>query len=311
MKRLVLLTAVVAVLAVALSGVAVAAPADGGPFPDTIALPDGFSPEGIVVGEGSNFYVGSLVDGRVLRADLRTGEILAISAPLSPQLAVGLAYDRRTNLVYSASGFGPAGQVAVFDGETMELVANILLSPAAGFVNDVIVTRNAVYLTDSAIPVLYRVGLDGNNAPNPGNVATLPMAGFVSAPGFNANGIEVTEDGKSLIVVNSTTGVLYQVDPATGDATPIDLGGESVVSGDGLVLSGNELYVVQNGLKQVAVFKLSSDLSSAELQKTISLPDSETPTTADLFGNSLYLVDARFATPPLPTTEYEVTRVDK
>ncbi len=93
--------------------------------------------------------------------------------------------------------------------------------------------------------------------------------------------------------------------------TDIDLGGESVVSGDGLILSGNELHVVQNGLNQVAVFKLSSDLSSAELQRTISLPDSETPTTADLFGNSLYLVDARFATPPLPTTEYEVTRVDK
>lgn len=311
MKRLVVLTAVVAMFAVALSGVAVAAPPDEQPFPDTIALPDGFFPEGIVVGHGTNFYVGSLIDGRVLRGDLRTGEILAVSDPVPGQLAVGLAFDRRSNLVYSAGGFGPAGQVAVFDGITMELVQNISLSPSAGFVNDVIVTNDAVYLTDSAIPVLYRVGLDENNMPDPGAVSTMPLIGFVSAPGFNANGIEATEDGSALIVVNSTTGVLYRVDPASGVSTPIDLGGESAVSGDGLVLSGTELYVVQNALNQVAVFKLSSDLSSAELQEVISLPDSESPTTADLHGNSLYLVDARFNTPPLPTTRYEVTRVDK
>ena len=193
----------------------------------------------------------------------------------------------------------------------MELVQNISLSSGAGFVNDAIVTNDAVYLTDSFAPVLYRVGLDANNIPDAGDVATLPLNGFVSVGGFNANGIEVTEDGSSLIVVNSTTGVLYRVDPATGDATAIDLGGESAVSGDGLVLSGKKLYVVQNALNQVAVFKLSRDLSSAVLQETIDLPGSESPTTADLFGNSLYLVDARFGTPPLPTTEYEVTRVDK
>ena len=311
MRRFVVLTAAVAMLAMALSGVAVAAPPDDRPFPDTIALPDGFFPEGIVAGHGTNFYVGSLIDGRVLRGDLRTGEILAISAPVGGQLAVGLAFDRRTNLVYSAGGPGPAGQVAVFDGATMELVDNISLTGGAGFVNDAIVTRDAVYLTDSFVPVLYRVGLDESGVPDAADVSTLPMAGFINVAGFNANGIEVTADGSALIVVNSTTGVLYRVDPSTGAATPIDLGGESAGSGDGLVLSGNQLYIVQNALNQVAVFKLSSDLESAELQDIISLPESESPTTADLFGDSLYVVDARFATPPLPTTEYEVTRVDK
>jgi hypothetical protein len=43
-------------------------------FPDIISLPDGYAPEGIVVGHGTNFYVGSLSTGAVLRGNLRTGQ---------------------------------------------------------------------------------------------------------------------------------------------------------------------------------------------------------------------------------------------
>ena len=41
---------------------------------------------------------------------------------------------------------------------------------------------------------------------------------------FNANGIEATATGQSLIVVNSATATLFRVNPDTGDATAIDLG---------------------------------------------------------------------------------------
>jgi hypothetical protein len=36
----------------------------------------------------------------------------------------------------------------------------------------------------------------------------------------------------------------------------------------------------------------------------------ETPTTADVFGDAIYTVDARFATPPGPGVEYTVYRVE-
>lgn len=49
---------------------ATAAPA---PFPDTIALPAGFQPEGIASGRGSTFYAGSLANGAIIKGDLRTG----------------------------------------------------------------------------------------------------------------------------------------------------------------------------------------------------------------------------------------------
>ena len=53
---------------------AVAAPRHHpGPGPASIALPVGFQPEGIAVGAGSTFYVGSLHDGDIYRGSLRSG----------------------------------------------------------------------------------------------------------------------------------------------------------------------------------------------------------------------------------------------
>ena len=281
-------------------------------FPDTIPLPDGFFPEGIAVGHGTSFYVGSLIDGTVLLGNLRNGEILGASAPLpADQISVGLAFDPRTNFVYTASGFGPDGRVAVFDGRSLELVDNIELSSSAGFVNDVIVTRDAVFLTDSFVPVLYRVGLQ-KGLPDASDVTTLPLLGFDSVPGaFNANGIVSTPGDRWLISVNSATGILYRVDPVTGVSLPIDLGGGTLVSGDGLVLSGRTLYVVQSGLGQVSVLELRNDFLTGSVQQVIVLPAWETPTTGGLFGKSLYVVDARFATGPGPDVSYDVTRIDK
>jgi len=43
-------------------------------FPATIALPNGFQPEGIAIGPGPVAYLGSLADGSIYRADLVTGK---------------------------------------------------------------------------------------------------------------------------------------------------------------------------------------------------------------------------------------------
>lgn len=134
-----------------------------------------------------------------------------------------------------------------------------------GFVNDVIVTRQAAYFADSSSPVLYRVELGpGGKLRGQDAVETIPLSGeFEFVPGeFNANGIEATSDGKWLIVVNSTRGKLYGVDPDTGEATEIDLGGKSVTNGDGILLQGKTLYVVRNQLNQIAEIQLSPILAA-------------------------------------------------
>jgi hypothetical protein len=58
MRRLILVS-LASAISLALIGPAAGAPA----FPDQIPVPDGFFPEGIAVGHGHDFYVGSLLDG--------------------------------------------------------------------------------------------------------------------------------------------------------------------------------------------------------------------------------------------------------
>ncbi|MGE5464814.1 MAG: hypothetical protein ACM3PS_15740, partial [Syntrophothermus sp.] len=116
-------------------------------------------------------------------------------------------------------------------------------------------------------------------------------------------------NGKTLIIVNSTDGALYRVDPETGVATRIDLGTGSVPNGDGILLQGKTLYVVQNSLNQIAVIDLAPDLSSGTIETLITSPNFRVPTTIARFGSSLYAVNARFDTPPTPDTEYDVVRV--
>ncbi len=62
--------------ALALPGVALAAPPDDAPvFPEVIPLPDTFAPEGLATGTGPTLYAGSLADGDVAAVDLRTGAV--------------------------------------------------------------------------------------------------------------------------------------------------------------------------------------------------------------------------------------------
>jgi hypothetical protein len=278
-------------------------------WPDVIALPNGWLPEGVVTGHGPVIYSGSRANGAIYAADLRTGTGTILVPGQAGRVAVGLSFDARTNYIFVAGG--PTGKADVYDADTGALVQEYTLTAPGGFVNDVIVTREAAYFTQSNLAEYYRVPLGpGGQLADPGDVATIPLSGeWQQVPGFNANGIEATPNGKWLIIVNSTTGALYRVEPLTGVATLIDLGGASVSAGDGLLLRGHTLYVVRNQLNQIAVITLAPDLSSGEVVGTITNPNFDIPTTIAAFGNALYAVNARFSTPPTPSTTYSIVRV--
>jgi sugar lactone lactonase YvrE len=280
-------------------------------FPDTIPLPNGFRPEGIVIGRGTTIFAGSLADGAIYKASLRTGEGDILVDGQEGLVAVGLSYDRRSNNLFVAGGAG--GDARVYDAFSGELLMSYQLTTSENtFINDVIVTRRAAYFTDSSNPVFYRVPLHRNGRlPDADDVEEIPLGEeFEFIPGeFNANGIEATFNGRYLIIVNSTTGTLYRVNPITGDAKGIDLGGEVVTSGDGLVLRGRTLYVVRNFLNEIAAVRLNRHYNSGTIVDTITSDAFHIPTTADLFGRSIYAVNARFDTTPMPDTEYEIVRV--
>jgi len=277
----------------------------GHPFPTSIPLPDGFQPEGIAIGSKPIGYVGSLVNGDLYRFSLVTGEGEVFSeGPGTP--SAGMKIDNFGRL-FVAGGSG--GDARVVDGRTGEILATYILNPAGGFINDVVLTRDAAWFTDSLAAQLYKLPIGrGHALPDQSAVETLPLTGeWVQDPaGFNANGIERTPDGKALLVVNLTTGLLYRVDPATGAATTVDLGGYLLTNGDGLFLQGRTLFVVRNRNNLVVEIRLNRSGTAGVVIQEHTDPAFDVPTTIAAFGNRLYLPNARFTTPPTPTTTYNV-----
>ncbi|WP_067827780.1 SMP-30/gluconolactonase/LRE family protein [Actinomadura kijaniata] len=277
-------------------------------FPTTIALPNGFRPEGIAIGRAPYAFVGSLADGDVYRADLRTGRGSVISqGPGTP--TVGIKVDRAGRL-FAAGGSG--GDARVIDTRTGRVIAGYRLATGTTFVNDVVLTRDAAWFTDSAAPqpVLYQLRL-GRHGRLPAAARRLPLKGdLVYNPnGPNANGIVQTPDRRGLLIVQSNSGKLFRVDPRTGVTRTVDLGGEALPNGDGMLLQGNTLYVVQNRTNAVAVLKVNDAGTSARVIRRITDPRFDVPTTVAAYKGRLYLPNARFTTAPTPTTPYNVVAV--
>ena len=301
MRRCVLLVAVTAAL---LAPAALAAK----PFPATIELPNGWQPEGIAVGTGTMFYVGSLANGAVYRGDLRTGKGATLVPGARGRIATGLKYDRGRLFVAGAS----TGKAWVFDAKTGALGRELQLATGETFVNDVVVTERAAYFTDSFRAVLYRLPLGKRGEPA-ATARTVPLTGAFQlvAGQFNLNGIEATQNEKTLVAVQSTTGKLFGIDPRTGATKEIAIGAAGAANGDGLVLLGNTLYVVQNSSNRIAVVRLEPSFTRGSVARYIASPGFDVPTTAAPYGKRLYAVNARFGTPPGPSTTYDVVGVKR
>jgi sugar lactone lactonase YvrE len=308
MLRIVWTVAALAAAGAVLVGVAPSALAKER-FPEVIQLPTGFRPEGIEIGNGTTFYVGSVANGAIYRGDLRTGNGAILVPGVAGRAATGIELDDHNRLFVAGAGTGNA---YVYDASTGALIRTYGLgTPPATFINDVVVTNGAAYFTDSRQPVLYRVPIAPNGTL--GDAETIPLGGdYEHVDGqFNLNGIDATPNGKALVAVQSFGGKLYRIDPASGDATLISLGGASVPNGDGILLDGKTLFVVQNQLNQVAVIALDPALSAGQIITLITDSDFSVPTTVDEFGSRLYAVNARFGQPNPDLLPYEVVQVRK
>lgn len=286
------------------------------PFPASVPLPDDFAPEGIAVGTGSTFYVGSLWDGDIYRGDLRSGSGAVFIDETDGQ-AAGLKVDERGHRLFVAGG--ATGQGIVYDTRDGSTIATYQFAPAGeAFLNDVIVTKGGAYFTDFANPRLFKVPIapDGSL----GDAETIPVTGPASPVNeFGLNGIDATPNGDTLIVANSGLAAVFTVDPATGESTQIDLGGELPALPDGILLDGKTLWVVANFSNALAKVELSPDLSSGQIVAVVTDELFRVPTTVAEHGNKLALVNARFdlgLPPPFGPgapegTDYDVVVIDK
>jgi sugar lactone lactonase YvrE len=288
---------------------ALAAPAAlaQGTFPEKIPLPNGFAPEGIEIGTGTTFFVGSTQTGAIYSGDVRTGagRIVIPGAAAGTRAATGIEYDRGKLWVAGAGG----GTGRVYDIKTGKLVREYQLSPPGGtFINDVVVTRKAAYFTDSQRPVILRVAIRKNGTP--GSVTPIPLSGdYHHLDGqLNLNGIVATGNGKALIAVSTAARKLFVINPVSGAAKAIAIGTYNLVNGDGLMLDGKLLYVVQNRSNLIAIFRLSNDLKAATYITAITDPDLDVPTTIDRVGDRVYAVNARFGTATPGDQHYDIVK---
>jgi streptogramin lyase len=292
------------------------APAAAVPRPSSLPLPDDFQPEGIAVGEGNTFYVGSLRTGDIYRGDLRTGAG-EVWADVTGRVAVGMRVDESRHWLVVAGG--PTGHAWVYDTSDASTVADLVLGAAgATFSNDVAITRDALYFTDTFAAKIYKVpiGSDGSFAAT----QTITVTGPASATGgFGLNGIDSTNRG-SLIVNHTALGILALIDPATGVSTTIPLSGPPLAAGalDGLQLEGHTAWVVQNFDNSLARVKLSPDLTSGRVVEVIRSDLFRVPTTVARHGSTLALVNGRFDLgfpPPFgpgapPGTDFDVVQIN-
>ncbi len=291
---------------------------DSKAFPEIIQLPTGFAPEGIATGKGTTFYVGSLQGGAIYQGDLRTGEGDILIPAHEGNMAVGLDVDERNNYLYVCGG--RSGEARVYDINSGKIQKTYTLSSAEDtFINDVIVTKDAAYLTNSFQHVIYKLPLGKNGElPEEDEVNGIQLnESYETVDGFNTNGIEATPDGKMLIIVNSSTGKLYRIERGgntkktdTWNINQIDLGTENMKTGDGLLLDGQTLFVVQNRRNQIAEVDLSQNWSSADIDEYITHDAFDVPTTVAMHGDFLYAVNAKFGT-DAKGTDYEVVKVRK
>jgi hypothetical protein len=291
---------------------ATAAPPDN--FPDRIDLPNGFFPEGIESGRGTTFFVGSLIDGAILRGDLRTGSSAVLAPGASGRVSVGIAYEAARNRLWVAGG-GPGfnagvGDVRVYDASSGELLRTFLPPGPVGALNDVAITHDAVYVTDSFNAQLVKIPLPADGSlPSTNSATLLPVTGdFMQTPppAANLNGI-VAKSGV-LVVAQSSTGKLFRVDPDTGVATKINIGNVTLGGVDGLELQGRTLYAVRN-TNLVTVVRLGSQLATGTVLGDITDPGLDVPTTATVAAGRLWAVNARFGTGPTPDTKYWITQL--
>ena len=275
-------------------------PATAAPPSGVIVLEGATSAEGIAAGRGTSFYAGELETGDIFQGDIRTGTATEIIDAPDGRMAAGMKFDAGSNLLFVAGG--TAGNAYVYNTSTLEPVAEIQLAP--GFINDVTLTPDGAWFTNSAAPELYFVPVSHRG--ELGDVVTLPLSGPAADAGdqFNLNGIASSKGGRVLFVSHSGNGEIYTVNADTGTSALVE--GVSVPNVDGIVVQGQRLWAVQNFSNQISRIDLANNFSSGVIADVITSTSFNTPATAALFGNTLAAVNAQFL---IPDTEYEVVLV--
>ena len=283
----------------------------------TVALPNGLRPEGIASGPGTTYYAGSMRDGRVVTGDLRRGTSRVLLRGASGRQIRGMQRDPRSGLLWATGNVGTAGHVWAISTRTGRVVKDVTV-PGSAFLNDLVVTSRAVWVTDSRVDRLARIAVTRRGAPTSAPLTFLALRGAwpTGTPDqTRANGIRRLGRHR-LVLDHSTAGGLWDVDTRTGVVQAIPVTGVALTGGDGLERRGSTLWVVRgtnDGENAWSVTQLRLQRRhgswTARFEARLTDPTLEVPSTATFAGGFLWAVNARFNVTPTTSTSYWITRL--
>ena len=265
------------------------------PLPEAAAYP-----EGVTVDPATGaIYTNSANTGVVFRIDPETGAVVQVADPLglgdsSParpvSVALGLKADGQGRLWVAGAR---TGSMHVVDIATGQRLARFTTPQGPWLINDVALTSDAAYFTDTLRPLLWRVSRD--------SIADGVLEPWLSFEGTvleygedpNLNGIVATPDGRYLIVVLMKTGRLYRIDARTREVTAVDTGDSALDGGDGLALVGRRLFLVRQSAGEVVALDLSIDLTAAVEAKRIKPTELAWPATVAVRGDRLIVANSQ------------------
>ena len=163
------------------------------PFPDLIPLPADFGPEGIAVGNGTTFYAGlargihAWSDSGRRPADRRRRHAGGARRRASDRDEARREEQPAVRRPWCAAAWAPSSMRR--RGTSWRSTS---FQTAPTFINDVVVTREAAYFTDTQAPFLYRVELGPAGEPA-ADATRIPLPDT-----FRTNGIAATPQRRSI-----------------------------------------------------------------------------------------------------------------
>ncbi len=297
-------------------GASPAATTDRPALPSTyvVSTDQGVLPEGIGIAPDGTMYVTGTGNGDVYRGHVTAASMrrFASGAVDGRGFAAGVHADARGRVFVAAKG-----TLDVYSATGRLIARRAASSGPVGdpFLNDLVITAEAVYVTDSTNAVVWRASLeDGRIGALERWLDVRPLVPGMPAQYWYLNGIDATPDGETLIVASQGLETLLRVDAATAQAEFVDLGDGVSFGPDGLVLRGSYVYGVENyaapnGEQGVYVAQLDEAMTSGNMVAKVIDPSFDSPTTLALHDGRIYVVNSQFDHTP-GTPPYTVSAVD-
>lgn len=250
------------------------------------------------------FFVGSFYKGEIQRIQSGVVSEFITAGQDGLHSVVGMAVNPAKRLLWVCNSEAGASQSAtpvttgkssihVYDIDSKKLVKRIAFDEKVGhFCNDIALdSRGDAYVTDSFSATIWKV-----SAANYTLEAWVTDARF-GGEGFNLNGVQLTNDGKYLIVNKTNSGQLFRLTLSDRSIQEVKLS-RLIDGGDGLFFnSATELLVVEGfGAKTPGIAKLvfTNNYTEAAVTKKIESTKFNTPTAVKVIDGELYVVNSQF-----------------